>query len=72
MPADLPTLQARRDALKRALASGAHSVSAQDYHQTFRTVSEIQAAIKDVETDIAGLTGTSVLRTYRFCSGKDL
>lgn len=73
MPADLPTLQARRDALKRALASGAHSVSAQDYHQTFRTVSEIQAAIKDVETDIAGLQGgPPIVRTYRFGTSKGL
>ncbi len=72
MPADLPTLQARRDALKRALASGAHSVSCQDYHQTFRSVAEIQAAIKDVETDIADLNGTPIVRSYRFGTHKGL
>lgn len=73
MPADLPTLQSRRDALKRALASGAHSVSIDTYHQTFRTVAEIQAAIKDVETDIADLQGgPPIVRSYHFNTRKGL
>lgn len=72
MPADLATLQGRRDALKRALASGAHSVSVADYHQTFRTVAEIQAAIKDVETDMADLQGAPIVRTYRFNTQKGI
>jgi hypothetical protein len=72
MAADLQTLEFRRDALKRALASGAHSVSVDTYHQTFRSVAEIQAAIKDVETDIADLQGTAIVRTYRFHSQKGI
>jgi hypothetical protein len=72
MPADLETLHRRRDALKRALASGAHSVQSGDYHAQFRSVTEIQAAIKDVETDIADLQGTAIVRSYRFSTEKGL
>lgn len=65
-------LQGRREALKRALASGAHSVSIDTYSQTFRSVAEIQAAIKDVETDLAELGGRKITRTYRFNTSKGL
>lgn len=69
---DLLTLQARREALKRALASGAQSVTCDGYHATFRSVSEIQAAIKDVESDISDLQGTAIVRSYRFDARKGL
>jgi hypothetical protein len=72
MPDSLDILNKRRDALKRAIGTGAHAVSVGDYHQTFRTVAEIQAAIKDVDTDIADLQGTKITRTYRFNSQKGL
>ena len=73
MPADLPTLQGRLDALKQNLASGTLSVSYGDYHATFRSTDDLLKAIKDVETDIALLGGSSpVTRTFRFRSRKDL
>lgn len=72
MPADLPTLQARLDALKTTLGNGRLEVSYAGRTTRYRSVPELKAAIKDVETDIAALTGGSVLRTYRFYNGKDL
>ncbi len=70
--ADLQVLQARREALKRALGTGASSVQVEGMHTTFRSVAEIQAAIKDVENDIAELNGTGITRTYRLSSRKGL
>lgn len=72
MAADLATLQARLDLLKRSLASGTAEVSYNGRTVRYRSVAEIQAAIKDVESDIASATGGSVLRTYRFCTDKGL
>lgn len=72
MPADLPTLQGRLDALKLAIANGKQSVSYAGRTTTYRSVLEIQAAIKDVEADMAALTGSKITRSYRFHSGKGL
>ena len=72
MPADLATLQARLDELKRQLASANSEVSYAGRSVKKRPIAEIQAAIKNVETDIAALNGTNILRTYRFHSHKGL
>lgn len=72
MPADLPTLQGRLDALKTTLGNGRLEVSYAGRVTRYRSIPELQAAIKDVETDIAALNGSSVLRTYRFHSEKGL
>ena len=72
MPADLPTLQGRLDALKLAIANGRSEVSYAGRTTKYRSIAEIQAAIKNVETDIAALNGTKILRTYRFHSHKGL
>ena len=72
MPADLPPLQGRLDALKSALANGRSEVSYAGRSSTFRSIAELQAAIKDVEADIAALNGTTIRRTYRFFSHKGL
>lgn len=72
MAADLPTLQGRLDALKSAIAGGTSEVSYNGRTVRYRSIAEIQSAIKDVESDIAGLTGGKVLRTYRFHSHKGL
>lgn len=72
MPADLPTLQGRLDALKLAIANGRSEVSYAGRTTKYRSIIEIQAAIKDVEGDIAALSGTKVTRTYRFHSTKGL
>ena len=72
MPSDLPTLQGRLDALKSALANGKSEISYAGRSSKFRSIAELQAAIKDVETDIASLNGTTIRRTYRFFSHKGL
>jgi hypothetical protein len=72
MSADLPTLQGRLAALKTTLGNGLLEVSYAGRISRYRSIPELQAAIKDVESDIAALTGDAVLRTYRFHSGKDL
>jgi hypothetical protein len=72
MPADLATLQGRLDALKSTMASGRLETSYAGRTTRYRSVPELQAAIKDIETDIAALSGGSVLRTYVFTSCKDL
>jgi hypothetical protein len=72
MPADLPTLQGRLDGLKLALTNGRKEVSYAGRTTIYRDISEIQAAIKSVETDIATLTGTRVTRTHRFYTCKGL
>ena len=72
MPADLPTLQGRLDALKSALTNGKSEISYAGRSSKFRSIAELQAAIKDVETDIAALNATTIRRTYRFFSHKGL
>ena len=72
MPADLPTLQGRLDALKSALTNGKPEISYAGRTTKYRSIAELQAAIKDVETDIAALNGTTIRRTYRFFSHKGL
>ena len=72
MPADLPTLQGRLDALKTAIGNGRSEVTYAGRTTKYRSIAEIQAAIKDVETDIAALNGSKIRRTYRFSSSKDL
>jgi hypothetical protein len=73
MPANLTTLQGRRDALKTALASGTKSVSYGDYRKEFVSIADMMTAIKDIEQDIAALGGgPAITRTYRLTSHKDL
>ncbi|MBW7965308.1 phage head-tail joining protein [Bradyrhizobium sp. BR 10261] len=72
MPADLPTLQARLDALKTALTNGRSEISYAGRTTKYRSVAEIETAIKNVETDIAKLTGGSIQRTYFFTNCKGL
>ena len=72
MPADLATLQGRLDALKSAIANGKSEITYAGRTTKYRSIAEIQAAIKDVESDVAALNGTKILRTYRFHSNKGL
>jgi hypothetical protein len=72
MSADLPTLQGRLDALKMALTNGHSEVSYAGRTTKYRSIADIQAAIKDVETDIASLQGKPIRRTYRFRTHKGL
>lgn len=72
MPADLSTLQGRLDALKLAIANGKSQVSYAGRTTIYRSVAELQAAIKTVETDIAALSGSKVTRSHRFYTSKGL
>jgi len=72
MAATLIELQARLDALKKALASGHKSVSYGDRRVEFRSLDEIKSAIVDVEADIAALSGASIVRRFRFIADKAL
>jgi hypothetical protein len=72
MAATLSQLQSRLDSLKKALASGHRSVSYHDRRVEFRDLNEIKTAIADVESDIAALQGTRIVRGFRFVSEKAL
>ena len=50
--------QAQLEALQRALATGEHRVSFGDKTVEYRTVAELQAAIRTVEVEIARGSGT--------------
>lgn len=65
-------LQARLEALKKALASGRKSVSYGDTRVEYRDLSEIRAAISDVQTDLAALQGTGIVRNFQINSCKGL
>lgn len=60
------------DALKRALATGERRVSFGDKTLEYRSVDELQAAIRTVETEIARGTGVSPTRQIRITTSKGL
>lgn len=72
MPADLPTLQGRLDALKTAIANGKSQITYAGRTTVYRSVAELKDAIKSVESDMAALTGTKVTRSHRFYTSKGL
>lgn len=51
--------QTQLEALQRALATGEHRVSFGDKTVEYRTVAELQAAIRTVEAEIARGSGTA-------------
>lgn len=63
--ADLATLIAERDELKSAMRSGALSVRHGDKSVTYRSMSEMRAALDDLNDEIAELEGRKKRRiTY--------
>jgi|RhiMethySRZTD1v2_1073278.scaffolds.fasta_scaffold2147711_1 hypothetical protein len=72
MAATLLQLQARLDGLKKALASGHKSVGYGARRVEYRSLDEIKAAIIAVEADIAAMSGTKVVRGFRFIADKAL
>lgn len=60
------------EALKRALATGERRVSFGDKTIEYRSVDELQAAIRTVETEIARGTGVSPKRQIRITTSKGL
>lgn len=69
-------LEAQLTALKNARASGAQVVryvsNGNERSVTYRSVDDLNKAIAAVESDLAGVSGTSVVRTFKFTSDKDL
>jgi len=61
--------QTQLEALQRALATGEHRVSFGDKTVEYRTVAELQAAIRTVEAEIARGSGTPK-RQIRVTTGK--
>lgn len=58
------------DALKRALATGERRVSFGDKTVEYRSVEELQAAIRTVEAEIARNAGASPKRQIRVTTAK--
>lgn len=58
------------EALKRALASGERRVSFGDKTVEYRSVEELQAAIRTVEAEIARNAGASPKRQIRVTTAK--
>lgn len=70
---DLTDAQARLAALKKARDSGVLTVKHGEEMVTYRSLSEIERIIAELEGEIAGLAGTSRRRVnYVFQSGKGL
>ncbi|ALD91888.1 MULTISPECIES: phage head-tail joining protein [Burkholderiales] len=58
------------DALKRALATGERRVSFGDKTVEYRSVEELQVAIRIVEAELARSVGRSTKRQIRVTTGK--
>lgn len=58
------------DALKRALATGERRVSFGDKTVEYRSVEELQAAIRTVEAELARNAGASPTRQIRVTTAK--
>ena len=58
------------DALKRALASGERRVSFGDKTVEYRSVEELQAAIRTVEAELARASGAPLTRQIRLTTQK--
>lgn len=58
------------DALKRALATGERRVSFGDKTVEYRSIEELQAAIRTVEAELARDAGTSSKRQIRVTTAK--
>lgn len=58
------------DALKRALATGERRVSFSDKTVEYRSVEELQSAIRTVEAELARNAGSSTKRQIRVTTAK--
>lgn len=68
----LTQLLARRETLQAALASGAQTIQHGDTSTTYRSVDEIRTALASIENDIANMTNSGIVRSYKLTSSKDL
>ena len=58
------------DALKRALTTGERRVSFGDKTVEYRSVEELQAAIRTVEAELVRISGSSIKRQIRINTRK--
>ena len=63
-------LETQRDALKLAMRSGVLTTSYDGNTVTYRSISEMDRALRDVEADLAALVGTRRLRQVRVVVGR--
>lgn len=70
--ATLAQLYARREQLLAALGSGAQTVQHGDTAVTYRSVNDIRTALATIENEIANITDSGIVRTYKLTSSKDL
>ncbi|QDX23814.1 hypothetical protein FP568_23180 [Pandoraea pnomenusa] len=63
---------AQLDALKRALATGERRVSFGDKTVEYRSVEELQVAIRTIEAELARSVGRSTKRQIRVTTDKGL
>ena len=66
----MPYTTAQLDALKRALATGERRVSFGDKTVEYRSVDELQSAIRTVETELARQSGAPTKRQIRLTTSK--
>ncbi|MBL0422472.1 hypothetical protein JI739_19145 [Ramlibacter sp. AW1] len=66
----MPYTTAQLDALKRALATGERRVSFGDKTVEYRSVDELQSAIRTVEAELARQTGAMPKRQIRLTTSK--
>jgi hypothetical protein len=65
-----PYTPTQLDALRRALVTGERRVSFGDKTVEYRSVEELQAAIRTVEAELARATGTPATRQIRVTTNK--
>jgi multidrug resistance efflux pump len=66
----MPYTTAQLDALKRALATGERRVTFGDKTVEYRSVDELQSAIRTVEAELARHTGAPAKRQIRLTTSK--
>jgi len=65
MARDLTEMQSDLDELRRAAASGALMIRHGEKSVTYRSMADLQVAISNLQTEIAGLSGTSRRKQIR-------
>jgi len=70
--ADLATLTARRDALEKEMAAGVLTVEHDGKKVTYRSMTEMEAALGRLNRAIAAASGTARVHTVRISTTKGL
>lgn len=72
MALTLPELQAMRDALLKARASGTRRVRTGDEEIEYKSDSEMDRALRNLDSQIASLQSGSTPNTFKFSTSKGL